>query len=168
MFLKKNKANCFYWNKVYTVMIINSTNINKSNNHLSSHLIFSHKSLFCHVVNENCLKQNVNNSNVIWSHLKKASYVYSSTLCPLKCFPGEYHYTNNNDTHRNSIIIDHIHENNLSLLPWTFLFAFTAFKEYGENCTTMFTQRVVLVRELFRPFMITNRHVMWLWFTCTK
>jgi hypothetical protein len=29
MFLKKNKANCFYWNKVYTVMIINSTNINK-------------------------------------------------------------------------------------------------------------------------------------------
>ena len=147
MFLKKNKANCFYWNKVYTVMIINSTNINKSNNHLSSHLIFSHKSLFCHVVNENCLKHNVNNSNVIWSHLKKSViYIFLHTLSFKMCFPGEYHYTNNNDTHRNSIIIDHIHENNLSLLPWTFLFAFTAFKEYGENCTTMFTQRVVLVR----------------------
>jgi hypothetical protein len=147
MFLKKNKANCFYWNKVYTVMIINSTNINKSNNHLSSHLIFSHKSLFCRVVNENCLKQNVNNSNVICSHLKKSViYIFLHTLSFKICFPGEYHYTNNNDTHRNSIIIDHIHENNLSLLPWTLLFVFTAFIEYDGKCTTIFTQRVVLVR----------------------
>ena len=94
----------------------------------------------------------------------RISITYSSTLCPLKSV-----YLENTTikittlTHRNSIIVDHIHsihENNLSLLPSTLLFIFTAFKEYGGKCTTMFTQRVVLVRELFRPFMITNRHVM--------
>lgn len=78
------------------------------------------------------------------------------------CFPGEHQYTNINDTHRNSVIIDHIHDNKLhvSLLPETLLFVFTAFKEYDGKCTMMFTQRVVLVREFVTPFMIANRHVM--------
>ena len=46
------------------------------------------------------------------------------------------------------------------LLPLPLLYS-TDFKGYCGKCTTMFTLKLVLVIELYRQFMITNRPGLW-------